>query len=98
MPFLAATLLLLWLSHEMAGITLAGVCSQVFYYQNYFFHPGIIPELGPLWSLAVEEHFYLFFPALDGSAPRTIEELYRGYNDESSVGALRRDPSCGGVV
>jgi peptidoglycan/LPS O-acetylase OafA/YrhL len=61
---LAATLLLLWLSHDMAGITLTGVCSQLFYYQNYFFHPGIIPELGPLWSLAVEEHFYLFFPPL----------------------------------
>jgi peptidoglycan/LPS O-acetylase OafA/YrhL len=42
---LGSTLLLLWLTHQMAGITLAGVCSQVFYYQNYFFHPGIIPEL-----------------------------------------------------
>jgi peptidoglycan/LPS O-acetylase OafA/YrhL len=61
---LASTLLLLWLTHQMAGITLAGVCSQLFYYQNYFFHPGIIPELGPLWSLAIEEHFYLLFPPL----------------------------------
>jgi peptidoglycan/LPS O-acetylase OafA/YrhL len=59
-----STVLLLWLSHQMAGITWAGVCSQLFYYQNYFFHPGIIPELGPLWSLAVEEHFYIFFPPL----------------------------------
>jgi peptidoglycan/LPS O-acetylase OafA/YrhL len=61
---LGFTLLVLWLSHQMAGITWAGVCSQLFYYQNYFFHPGIIPELGPLWSLAVEEHFYIFFPPL----------------------------------
>ena len=59
-----ATLLLLWLSHQMAGITLRGVCSQLFYYQNYNFHGGIIPGLAPLWSLAIEEHFYLFFPPL----------------------------------
>ena len=62
--FLGCTLLLLWFSHQMAGITWAGVSSQLFYYQNYFFRPGIIPELGPLWSLAVEEHFYIFFPPL----------------------------------
>jgi peptidoglycan/LPS O-acetylase OafA/YrhL len=61
---LGCTLLLLSLSHQMAGITWAGVSSQLFYYQNYFFHPGIIPELGPLWSLAVEEHFYIIFPPL----------------------------------
>jgi peptidoglycan/LPS O-acetylase OafA/YrhL len=61
---LGATLLLLWLTHQMGGITLSGVSSQLFYYQNYNFHGGIIPELGPLWSLAVEEHFYLFFPPL----------------------------------
>ena len=61
---LGCTLLLLWFSHQMAGITWAGVSSQLFYYQNYFFRPGIIPELGPLWSLAVEEHFYIFFPPL----------------------------------
>jgi peptidoglycan/LPS O-acetylase OafA/YrhL len=61
---LGATLALLWLSHQMAGITRAGLYSQLFYYQNYNFHGGIIPELGPLWSLAVEEHFYIFFPPL----------------------------------
>ena len=59
-----ATLLYLWLSHQMAGITAGGLCSQLFYYQNYWYHGGLIPGLGPLWSLAVEEHFYLFFPPL----------------------------------
>jgi peptidoglycan/LPS O-acetylase OafA/YrhL len=61
---ISATLLYLWLTHQMAGITLGGLSSQLFYYQNYWYHGGLIPGLGPLWSLAVEEHFYLFFPPL----------------------------------
>ena len=59
-----ATLFYLWLTHQTAGISLGGLCSQLFYYQNYWYHGGLIPGLGPLWSLAVEEHFYLFFPPL----------------------------------
>jgi peptidoglycan/LPS O-acetylase OafA/YrhL len=49
-------------------ITWAGVSAQAFYYTNYYmvFGPqdmrGTIAGLDSLWSLAVEEHFYLLFP------------------------------------
>jgi peptidoglycan/LPS O-acetylase OafA/YrhL len=51
------------------GITLAGVAAQLLYFANYyflFFDPGnTIPSgTGILWSLAVEEHFYIFYPLL----------------------------------
>jgi len=68
------------------GITNAGLAAQLLYFANYyglFFDPGnTIPDgTGILWSLAVEEHFYIFYPLfmtlLLGSAfrPRTIGAL-----------------------
>src|SRR5258708_36060880 len=68
------------------GITSAGLAAQLLYFANYyglFFDPGnTIPDgTGILWSLAVEEHFYIFYPLfltlLLGSAlrPRTIGTL-----------------------
>jgi len=65
------------------GITAAGLVAQLLYFANYyglFFDPGnTIPDgTGILWSLAVEEHFYIFYPLfltlLLGSnlRPRTI--------------------------
>jgi len=61
---MAAIIVYLWAANQLVGITWAGVCSQAFYYTNYWFGGGRIPGLGVLWSLAVEEHFYLFFPPL----------------------------------
>ena len=49
-------------------ITLDGLTAQLLYFANYyviFFDPGVntIPAgTGILWSLAIEEHFYIFFP------------------------------------
>ena len=68
------------------GITSTGLAAQLFYFANYyglFFDPGnTVPEgTGILWSLAVEEHFYIVYPLLMalilGSAlrPRTIGAL-----------------------
>ena len=51
------------------GTSWGGLASQVFYFANYyqiFIDPGnTIPAgTGILWSLAVEEHFYIVYPAL----------------------------------
>jgi peptidoglycan/LPS O-acetylase OafA/YrhL len=51
----------------LGGMTVAGLASQLLYFANYyylFFDPGdTIPSgTGILWSLAVEEHFYIFYP------------------------------------
>jgi len=51
------------------GITLAGLASQLFYFANYyqiFFDPGNTTPWGTgvLWSLAVEEHFYIGYPLI----------------------------------
>ena len=51
------------------GMTWTGVLAQLLYFANYyglFFDPGNTTAAGTgiLWSLAVEEHFYLVYPAV----------------------------------
>jgi peptidoglycan/LPS O-acetylase OafA/YrhL len=51
------------------GISWAGVLAQLLYFANYyglFFDPGHTTPAGTgiLWSLAVEEHFYMIYPAI----------------------------------
>ena len=51
------------------GISWAGVLAQLLYFANYyglFFDPGNTTARGTgiLWSLAVEEHFYMIYPGV----------------------------------
>lgn len=67
--FLTFAYSLTYLSITPGEISLAGAFSQVFYFANYytlfFSTAGGIPDgTSILWSLAVEEHFYFFYPVL----------------------------------
>jgi peptidoglycan/LPS O-acetylase OafA/YrhL len=51
------------------GISWVGILAQLLYFANYyglFFDPGNTTAAGTgiLWSLAVEEHFYMMYPAV----------------------------------
>jgi len=75
-PTLMATLFLVYgvtaLGLHPGGISWSGAISQVFYFANYqdAVFPGEhgLTPLGTsvLWSLAIEEHFYLLYPGLLG--------------------------------
>jgi peptidoglycan/LPS O-acetylase OafA/YrhL len=66
---LAVAYSLVWLGRLDGGISWAGVLAQLLYFANYyalFFDPGNSTAAGTgiLWSLAVEEHFYMIYPAI----------------------------------
>ncbi len=85
-PPLAATLAvsyaLLALGLAQGGFNLDTLLSQIFFYYNYYSlyaaAPQTVDGLGILWSLAVEEHFYLLWPTLFiclSQSPRAIKFL-----------------------
>jgi peptidoglycan/LPS O-acetylase OafA/YrhL len=66
---LAIAYALTWAGPLPGGISINGFLAQLFYFANYysiFLDTGnTIPDgTGILWSLAVEEHFYIFYPAI----------------------------------
>lgn len=68
-------------------VTVEGLMAQLLYFANYyaiFFDPNgqtTPPGTGIIWSLAVEEHFYIFFPLLmtafvrSAARPRNIATI-----------------------
>src|ERR1041385_683299 len=64
---LALGLSLVWAGWLPNTVHFGGFLAHMFYYTNYYMifgppHTGMVPGLESLWSLAVEEHFYLLFP------------------------------------
>lgn len=64
---LAGAAFLSWLGLAEGQMDFATLSSEVLFYFNYYAQvaePHMVEGLGLLWSLSVEEHFYLIWPAL----------------------------------
>ncbi len=60
--------LLVWAGYAKGTLDPATLTSQLFFFYNYFSLYGpvqpVVEGLGILWSLSVEEHFYLIWPLM----------------------------------
>lgn len=65
--FFAAELMS-WFRYHEWHLTTRGLLGMIFYYFNYarmFMPPALLPRgFDAIWSLSVEEHFYLLFPLM----------------------------------
>jgi peptidoglycan/LPS O-acetylase OafA/YrhL len=61
LPALAATLILVVVLRQTS---LSGLLLSAFFLSNYAVNLGVNFIYAPLWSLAVEEHFYLLWPTI----------------------------------
>jgi len=67
--YITITLIVIWVANYQLVIT--DILAGLFYFTNYYlvYFPPVVPDNYPLtakilWSLSVEEHFYLVFPVL----------------------------------
>ena len=65
---LAGAILLRWAGYLDGNFNMTSILAQAFHWSNYYLIAhnanSVIGGTIPLWSLAVEEHFYLVFPLL----------------------------------